>query len=230
MATGRFKGGCLPKPGMLGALDDAMADVGQLSPVSLEKQQVAAPQRLVLAADADRRALERELHQGVQQHLVALALSLQLARQAADSDPDAVKSLLDEMRRDVRQATDDAALLAQRIYPTSLELGGLPALLRAAAVSAGVSATVDVDGDASYPPEIGMTLYLCWLALLARGRDDGAVTITVRRSETGLAFELVGNAVADGELAALQDRAEALGGRLSIEPGSRLSGSLPVEG
>ena len=207
-----------------------MADVGQLSPVSVEKQEPAAPQRLVLAADADRRALERELHEGVQQHLVALALSLQLARQAVDSEPDAVKALLDDLRRDVQQATDDAALLAQRIYPATLELGGLAALLRAAANSAGVSATVDVDGDSSYPPEIGMTLYLCWLALLARGRDDGAVTITVRRSETGLAFELVGNVVSDGELAALQDRVEALGGRLTIEPGARLSGSLPLEG
>jgi len=189
-----------------------------------------APERLVLAADADRRALERELHQGVQQHLVALALSLQLARQAVDSDPDTVKSLLDDMRRDVQRATDEAVLLAQRIYPATLELGGLAALLRAAAVSAGVSATVDVDGDSSYPPEIGMTLYLCWLALLARGRDDGAVTIEVRRSETGVAFELGGNVTADADLAALQDRVEALGGRLSIEPGSRISGSLPFEG
>jgi hypothetical protein len=215
---------------MLGTLDDAMADVGQLSPVSVDKNQVAAPERLVLAADAYRRALERELHQGVQQHLVGLALSLQLARQAAESDPDAVKTLLDDMRGDVQQATDDAALLAQRIYPATLELGGLAALLRAAAVSAGVAATVDVEADSSYPPKIGMTLYLCWLALLARGRDDGHMTINVRESETGLAFELVGNVAADADFAALQDRVEALGGRLSIEPGARLSGFLPVEG
>ena len=198
--------------------------------MSGKKRQIATPERLVLAADADRRALERELHQGVQQHLVALALSLQLARQAADSDPEAVKSLLDDMRRDVQQANDDAARLAQRIYPATLELGGLAALLRAAAVTAGVSATVDVEGDSSYPPEIGMTLYLCWLVVLGPGRDDGHVTIKVRRGETGLAFDLVGNVAADGDFAALQDRVEALGGRLSIQPGARLSGSLPFEG
>jgi signal transduction histidine kinase len=58
------------------------------------------------------------------------------------------------------------------------------------------------------------------------------VTITVRRSEAGVDFELVGNVAADGELAALQDRVEALGGRLTIEPGARarLSGSLSFEG
>jgi signal transduction histidine kinase len=199
------------------------------SSVSVEKEQAAVPERLVRAADAARRALERELHEGVQQHLVALALSVQLARQAADSDPDAVKSLLDDMRRDVQQANEDAVLLAQRIYPATLELGGLAALLRAAAVSAGVSATVDVEAESRYPSEIGMTLYLCWLAFLARGHDGGPVMIEVRRSKTGVVFELGGNVTADADLAALQDRVEALGGRLSIEPGARLSGSLPFE-
>ena len=100
--------------------------------------------------------------------MVALATTLQLARLAADSDPAAVNALLEEMGRDVRQALDETALLAQRIYPSTLELGGLAALLRSAAVNAGVPATVDVAAGSSYPPEVGMTVYLCWLALLAR--------------------------------------------------------------
>jgi signal transduction histidine kinase len=69
-------------------------------------------ERLVLAADADRRTFERDLHDGVQQHLVALATTLQLARLAADADPMAVETLLDELGRDVRQALDEPALLA----------------------------------------------------------------------------------------------------------------------
>ena len=103
------------------------------------------------------------------QYLVALATTLQLARRAADSDPAAVDALLDEMERDVRRALDETALLAQRIYPSTLELGGLAALLRSAAVQAGVPATVDVAADSSYAPEIAMTVYLCWLAAARLG-------------------------------------------------------------
>jgi signal transduction histidine kinase len=197
------------------------------------KQLRAAPDRLVLAADADRRTIERDLHDGVHQHLVALATTLQLARLAADSDPAAVDGLLEEMDRDLRQALDETALLAQRIYPSTLELGGLAALLRSAAVHAGVSAAVDVAAGSSYPAEVGMTVYLCWLALLARGSDESQVTIRVREDEEALTFELVGKAAAsDPDLDRLQDRVEALGGRLTSEPEPggviRVSGSLPL--
>jgi signal transduction histidine kinase len=187
----------------------------------------AAEKRLVLAADADRRAIERELHQGLQQHLVALAVALQLAERAADADPEAVKPLLEDMRRDVQQAIDETARLAQRIYPATLELGGLAALLRSAAVNAGVAATVEIDADPSCPPVVAMTIYLCWLALVG----SGGATIRVREGKKALEFELVGQA-SDGELERLRDRVESLGGRLTIEPGpgggTRLAGSLPL--
>jgi len=192
----------------------------------------AARERLVRAADADRRAIERELHGGVHQRLVALATSLQLARMAAESDPAAVETLLEEMTRDVRQALEETALLAQGIYPSALELGGLAALLRAAAVNANVPATVDVSDGASHAPEIAMTVYLCWLALLARGSNGRPVTIAVGEDEETHTFEIVGEASrSDADLERLQDRVAALGGRLTIEPdpggGVRLSGSLP---
>jgi signal transduction histidine kinase len=187
----------------------------------------AAEERLVLAADADRRAIERELHQGLQQHLVALAVALQLAERAADADPEAVKPLLEDMRRDVQQAIDETARLAQRIYPATLELGGLAALLRSAAVNAGVAATVEIDADPRCAPVVAMTIYLCWLALV----ESGGATIRVREREKALEFELVGQA-SDGELQRLRDRVESLGGRLTIEPGpgggTRLAGSLPL--
>jgi signal transduction histidine kinase len=200
--------------------------------VEIEKLR-AAQKRLVLAADADRRTIERDLHDGVHQHLVALAATLQLARLATDSDPAAVEALLEEMSRDVRQALDETALLAQSIYPSMLELGGLAALLRAAAVNAGVPATVDVSDGSSHAPEVAMTVYLCWLALLARGSNERQVTIRVREGGDALTFELVGEASAsDADLDRLRDRVEALGGRLTIEPdpggGIRLSGSLPL--
>jgi signal transduction histidine kinase len=194
----------------------------------------ASRARLILAADADRRAIERDLHDGVHQHLVALATSLQLARLAADADPATAKMLLEELSRDVRQALDETALLVQRIYPSTLELGGLAALLRSAARNAGIPATIDVSAGSSYSPKIVMTIYLCWLALLARGSNEGKVAIRVREDEDAVTFELVGNAAAsDADLDRLQDRVEALGGRLTSEPepgGIRVSGCLPSGG
>ena len=137
------------------------------------------------------------------------------------------------MTRDVREALDETALLAQGIYPSALELGGFASLLRAAAVNADVRATVDVSDGSSHAAEIGMTVYLCWLALLARGSNERPVTITLREDEEALTFEMVGEASAsDADIERLQDRVAALGGRLTIEPepggGTRLSGSLPL--
>lgn len=105
-----------------------------------------------MAADADRRTIERDLHDGVHQHLIALAVNLQLAGEAVGSDPSAAKTLLEEMGRDVQQALDETALLAQRTYPAPLEPRGLAALLRSAAVSAAVPASVEVAVSSSDPP------------------------------------------------------------------------------
>src|SRR5262245_26571175 len=193
----------------------------------------AARERLVLAADADRRAIERELHGGVHQRLVALATTLQLAQLATESDAAALRGLLEEMTRDVRQALDETALLGQGIYPSALELGGLAALLRAAAVNADVPARVDVSDGSTRAPEVAMTVYLCWLAVLAKGSNGRPVTIAVGEDEEALTFELTGGASAsDADLERLQDRVAALGGRLTFEPeptgGIRLAGSLPL--
>jgi signal transduction histidine kinase len=195
--------------------------------------------RLVLAADADRRRIERDLHHGVQQRLVALAVDLQAAGSLADADP-AAKALLEEMARDVQAALDEAAKLAQRIYPPLLEAGGLAAALRAAAMSAGIPSSVEVEGGGSiYPPELTGTVYFCWLEALERAGGEGRVTITVREADRTLAFEIVEDAARpanaadrDAGFARLCDRVEALGGRLTIrsEPGhgTSVSGSLPL--
>jgi signal transduction histidine kinase len=193
----------------------------------------ASRKRLVLAADADRRTIEGDLHDGVHQHLVALAVTLQLVGQAVDSDPAEAKTLLEEMGRDVQRALDETALLAQRIYPTTLEADGFAALLRSAALNAGVRASVDVAAGSNYPPEAGMTVYLCWLDALARGSGETRLTITVREGEGALDFEVVGNAArSDADLARVRDRVEALGGRLTMtsghDGGIRVSGSLPL--
>ena len=138
--------------------------------VELEELRVSR-RRLVLAADADRRTIERDLHDGIHQHLIALAVSLQLARQAEGSDPLAVPALLAEMGRAVQDALEETAQLSQRIYPASLEAVDLAAVLRSASAAAGVSATIDVSAAVSYPPGAVMTIHLCWLDTLARAGD-----------------------------------------------------------
>jgi signal transduction histidine kinase len=176
----------------------------------------------------------------VQQHLVALAVNLQLAGPLADADPAAAKTLLEEMGRDVQQAIDETAQLAQRIYPPLLEAGGLAAALRSAAVSTRVPARVEVAASRSYPPEVAGTVYLCCLEVLEHAGSGARATVTVRDEEGALAFEVLEDgthseaaaAGSDAGLNRLRDRVEALGGRLTIrtEPGrgTHVSGSLPL--
>jgi signal transduction histidine kinase len=191
----------------------------------------ASRERLVLAADADRRGIERELHRGLQQHLVALAVRLQLAESALDSDdPVAAKALLEEMSRDVQDAVDEAARLAQRIYAPGLELG-LGAALRSAAVSAGVAASVELSAGSSYAPEVLHTVYRCWLEALERS-GHMPPAISVREDDGELTFEVVRDARSEAGVDALRDRVEALGGTMTVRPergdAVRITASLPL--
>ena len=192
----------------------------------------ASRKRLLMAADAARRKIERDLHAGVQQHLVALAVNLQLAGALTDSDPAAAKALLEEMGRDVQHALDETAQLAQRIYP-QLDAVGFAAALRSAAVSAGVRTSVETDVDTRFPPELLATAYWC----MARGARPHKSRCATRRSpcerRTGaLAFEITAEGDHSAVLGHLSDRVDALGGALAIqsepERGTRVSGSLPL--
>ena len=210
-----------------------------LDRLRLEVEELRASRgRLVAANDADRRSLERDLHDGPQQHLIALAVNLQLARQLAASDPTAATALLDEMGRDVQQALEETGRLAHRIYPPLLAAGGLAAALRAAAVITGVPTRIDVSADARYPPEIAGAIYFCCLDALEAAKDGVRATVTVRDDDDALVFDILeqGAGLAlpafDGSAARSRDRVEALGGRLAIRPepggGVRVSGSLPL--
>jgi signal transduction histidine kinase len=198
------------------ALDQLRAEIVELR---------ALQERLVLAADADRQQLERELHEGVQQHLVALAVNLQLADSLLESNPVEAKKLVKEMGRDVQQALNEAAQLAQRIYAPLLEASGFAAALRAAAAGAGIAASVEVSADSTYPPELMHTVYSCWLEALQSG---SSLSISVQEEPGALTFEIVRDTDRrDASLDRLGDRVHALGGKLTIE-GTRVSGSLPL--
>jgi signal transduction histidine kinase len=186
--------------------------------------------RLVLAADDDRRALERELHDGVQQHLVALAVNIQLACQALETDSPEAKALLDGLARDVQRALDESMQLAERIYPPLLKTGGLAAAVRSAAASAGVRVSLDVSQSTSYEPDVAATLY--WCCTKATEHADEHATVTVRDENGRVTFAITADAsVPEADVIRMRDRVEALGGQLVTETardgGTRLSGYLP---
>jgi signal transduction histidine kinase len=191
----------------------------------------ASRERLVLAADAERRAIERELHRGVQQHLVALAVNLQLAGMQVDADPEGAKAAIEDMRRDVEQAVGEAAELAQRIDPPLLE-AGLAVAVREAVASLGFPVSVDVETTANHPSEVARTVLLCCRQLLERTGARGPASVTVREENGDVVVQVVAKDASPDDPGGLRDRVEALGGRLSLDtdPGgtTRLAASLPV--
>jgi signal transduction histidine kinase len=193
----------------------------------------ASRRRLVLAGESERQSIERELHEGPQQHFVALAVNLQLARQLVDSDPAAAAALIDDMGRDVDVALEETGKLAHRIYPPLLEAGGLTAALRAAAVNTGVQARIRVDANALANIDSAGVLYFCCLEALECAGRGARATIEVRVEDGVLVFEVADDgAMKNVGYDGMRDRVEALGGSLSVlsEPdgGNRIYGSLPL--
>ena len=189
--------------------------------------------RLAEAAHADRRAIERALHDGVQQHLVALAVDLRRLAGLLDGDPAAAKALLDEMSHNVRLALDETTELAQRIYPPLLEARGFASAIRSAAESAGVTVQVDVSAGTAYPPEITAAIYWSCVEALSSASNGSQATVRVRHADGGLTFEVaVAGHHPEGRLDRLRDRIEALDGRVSVDErqdgGSRVQGWLPL--
>jgi signal transduction histidine kinase len=188
--------------------------------------------RLVEAADADRRAIERTLHDRVLQNLVALAVDVRRLAGLVEGQSAATKVLLDDMAANVREAQTETTALAQKIYPPLLEGRGFATSLRSAAESAGVTVLVDVPAGADYPPEISAAVYWSCVEALSSSSPGSQATVSVLVAEGALAFEIaVAGRHPEGRQDRLRDRIEALDGRLSVENedlGSRVHGWLPL--
>jgi len=191
----------------------------------------ASRQRLALAADTERRDIERTLHQGIQQDLVGLAAGLEVVAGSVESDPTVATALLEELQRETRRALTEMQELANRIFPPLLEAGGLVAELRAAASRAGVQARIDVEADPSPPPEIAGAVYVCALDAFERAPAGTSVVVNVRAEEEELAFEIRVDGDLGSDRRAPHDRVESLGGRVTITAGgdgTTVAGSLPL--
>jgi len=195
----------------------------------------ASRRRLAVAAQADRRAIERDLHDGVQQHLVAIAVELQGLSRLVAGDQGAARAALVEIRGIVREAVDQAAKLATMVYPQSLGGRGFASALRSAANDAGITVLVDVPANADYPAEIATVVYWTFRDAVSSASAGSETAVHVSDVDGGVAFEItIAERHAEAVLERLRDRVEALDGRLDVEDregvGSRLQGWLPLPG
>ena len=204
----------------------------------------ASRARIVAASDAARRQIERDLHDGAQQHLVALAVTLGLARQLAEDDPAETKALLDQLASDLKDTLQELRNLAHGIYPPLLVDAGLPDALRAAAGRSPLRTVVEVDGVGRHPPDVEAATYFCCLEALQNAAKhagkDAVVTVRVWEEENGLLFEVADDGAgfepsvhAQGQgFVNMSDRLGAIGGRLEVdsEPGqgTRVRGAIPI--
>jgi len=172
--------------------------------------------RLAEAADEERRAIERDLHDGVQQHLVALGMNLRRLSGLVQGNS-AAGNLVAEMTADVRRALDEAAELAHTIYPPLLGTLGLASALRSAAERAAVTATVEVRANASSPPQITTAVYRCWVDALSAASAGSDATARVADAHGDVTFELrVAGHLAATVVDRMRDRIEALGGSFAV--------------
>ena len=187
-------------------------------------QLAASRTRLITAADEERRRLERDLHDGAQQHLVALAVLIQLARTA---EHDRYQPLLMEASGLLETAIAEIRRLAHGIYPPLLVSGGLAQALPAAAAHAPVPVKLDLQGLGRYPASIEAALYYCCsealqnavkhggpdtTATITTHSDDRMLTLTI--SDTGRGFD---PATRGTGLTNMTDRLSAIGGDLVID-------------
>jgi signal transduction histidine kinase len=202
--------------------------------------------RILSVGDQARRRIERDLHDGAQQRLVALRAHLALESDRLPAESARTASVLERLGDDVEDAIDELRSVARGIYPSLLADRGLTEALRAAALTAPLAAAVDGDGVGRYDPEVETTVYFACLEALqnaikhARGAtavwitlfDDGRLQFDVRDDGSGFA---AATARSSGTgLTNLRDRVTALGGVLTVETapgrGTRVAGAVPARG
>jgi signal transduction histidine kinase len=187
----------------------------------------ASRQRLAEAQDAERRRIERDLHDGAQQRLQALSIDLHRARARVErhDDPD-VAALLDRVGIQLQEAVDELRDLARGIHPSVLTAGGLEPALRALADRAPVPVTVVVDVPARHAPSVEATAYFVACEALTNAvRHAGAshVEVTARCHDDRLLLTIADDGVGGaamgpgGGLQGLGDRVAAVGGTLTVD-------------
>jgi signal transduction histidine kinase len=205
----------------------------------------ASRRRIVSAQDERARKLERDIHDGAQQQLVALGVKMRLLEPMLDRDLAKARELLDQLRDDTTDALDTLRDLARGIYPPILADQGLPAALEAQGRKAVVPVVLEPDGVGRYPQDVESAVYFCVLEALqnvGKYANASAVNVRLLEDDGNLVFEVRDDGVGfdpdsarDGTgLRGMADRLEAVGGQLHVSSalgeGSTIGGRVPVGG
>jgi signal transduction histidine kinase len=201
-------------------------------------------QRLVHAQDEERRRIERNLHDGAQQHLVAIKVKIGLAQMLVAKAPEQAKATVTALKADADEALEALRDLARGIYPPLLADKGLVVALESQARKLSVPVTVDADGVQRYTQEVEASVYFCVLEALQNVQkyasashvvvrlsgDEGMLTFEVE--DDGAGFDVTTTRKGAG-LTNMSDRIDAIGGSVEIRShrgaGTTVHGALPVE-
>lgn len=226
--------------------------IGVAAGVALENQQLhaevtarlaelqASRERIVTAADAERRRIERNLHDGAQQRLVTLALQLSLIRREIHRDPKEAELLVSSASDELARSIEELRELARGIHPAALE-HGLDVALDALAQRAAVPTTVVADGGPRLPQPVEFAAYFVAseaLANVAKHARASQVTIRLLRTDHAVLVTITDDGIGGADptrgtgLQGLVDRVESLGGRLAFSTpaggGTVLTATLPL--
>jgi signal transduction histidine kinase len=205
----------------------------------------ASRQRLVAAQDQERRRIERNIHDGAQQHLVALAMKANMASSMVGKNTEKEGELIEQMRTGAQEALENLRDLARGIYPPLLADRGLAVALEAQALKSPVPVDVEGEGLGRYAQETEAAVYFCCLEAMqniAKYSSATSAQIRLTSHDDLLLFEVTDDgqgfdAAVTGYGTGLQgmaDRLDALGGSLEItsQPGAgtRVTGTLPATG
>jgi signal transduction histidine kinase len=199
--------------------------------------------RIVASGDAERRRVERNLHDGAQQHLVALAVNLRLAKDIIVDDQEAGLEMLNQLAGEVQETIQELRELAHGIYPPLLVDSGLVEALRAAGNRNPLPVTIVADGIGRYSSETEAAVYFCCLEALqnaAKHAPEAHVEVRLWEESGGLLFTVADDGPGFDPAKAqrghgyvnMADRLGAIGGTVrwdsEIGKGSQVRGSVPL--
>lgn len=225
-------------------LDNALqATLDEVRKTNAELQ--ASRARIVAAGDKERRKLERNIHDGAQQQLVALKVKLSLVKALQTSNPESAQEILGQLSGDIDETVQSVRDLAQGVYPKMLELHGLVAALNGAATKATIPTGVEVEGEIGrHDQDLEAAIYFCCLEALqnaSKHAGEGAQAM-VRVRETaeaiefsvaddGAGFDMSGEGLGMG-FVNMADRVGAIGGSIKVKSapgeGTSITGRIPL--
>ena len=197
-----------------------------------------ARQRIIAAADEERRRIERDLHDGAQQRLVALALTLGLAESQVEKDPEKAARLISEAREEAQLAIKDLRDLAHGIHPALLSERGLRAALEALATRSPVPVELTGAPAAPIDPAVETAAYFVTaeaLTNVAKYARASEASVCLSVDQNRLRVEVRDNGCGGADLATgtglrgLRDRVDALDGRFELDSPPGVGTTVTVE-